>query len=154
MLGGMTIRRLAALAAAVLLAAAPLAACSSSSSPDATPPATAGAAAIPATGRTVDAAAFQAAIGTGKTVLLDVRTPAEYAAGHLEGAKNIDVESPDFTTQIAGLDKSATYALYCRSGNRSGVAMATMSGAGFTNVFHLGGGITAWQGAGLPVSTS
>lgn len=149
----MTTRRLAALAAAALLAAAPLAACSSSSSPETTQPAQQGAAAIPATGSMVDAAAFQAAVGTGKTVLLDVRTPAEFAAGHLEGAKNIDVESPDFAAQIAGLDKGATYALYCRSGNRSGVAMATMSGAGFTHVFHLGGGITAWQAAGLPVTS-
>ena len=86
-----------------------------------------------------------------KAVLVDVRTPAEFAAGHIAGATNIDVEAADFATKIGALDKGAAYALYCRSGNRSGVAMQAMLSSGFTHVFHLGGGIGAWQSAGQPV---
>lgn len=86
-------------------------------------------------------------------VVLDVRTPAEFAAGHLSDAVNIDVESGDFAQRIAELDKEATYAVYCRSGSRSGVAVDAMVEAGFTDVQHLAGGIVAWQGAGQPVVT-
>lgn len=48
--------------------------------------------------------------------MIDVRTPAEFASGHLEGAINIDVQSPDFDQQVAQLDPSATYLVYCRGG--------------------------------------
>lgn len=84
-------------------------------------------------------------------VVLDVRTPAEFAQGHLENAVNVDVESADFGSQIATLDTGATYAVYCRSANRSKVAMDQMKAAGFTNVQDLDGGIVAWQAQGLPV---
>lgn len=86
-------------------------------------------------------------------VLLDVRTPAEFAAGHLQGAVNVDVESADFADRVAELDKGAAYAVYCRSGNRSQTAMATMSAAGFTDLADLAGGITAWVEAGGAVVT-
>ena len=84
---------------------------------------------------------------------MDVRTPQEYAQGHLPGAVNVDVSSPDFAAQIATLDPNAPYAVYCRSGNRSGVAVATMAEQGFTGAYHLGGGIGAWQDAGGEVVT-
>lgn len=104
-----------------------------------------------ADGATLDAKAFAEAIKQPDTVLIDVRTPAEYAAGHIEGAKLIDVSGPRFASEIASLDKTKKYALYCRSGNRSGTAMKLMHEAGFTFVYHLGGGIGAWQSAGLPL---
>lgn len=65
------------------------------------------------------------------TVIIDVRTPAEFASGHLEGAVNIDVQSPDFAAQIMELDPSGEYFVYCRSGNRSGQAIAQMTQMGF-----------------------
>ncbi len=84
-------------------------------------------------------------------VVIDVRTPQEYAAGHVEGAVNIDVEAPDFTTRIGDLDPAGTYALYCRSGNRSAVAATAMADTGFTNVHNLKGGISDLQAAGAPI---
>lgn len=102
-------------------------------------------------GATVTVEAFASAITEPDTVLIDVRTPEEYAAGHLEGAVLIDIASPDFTAEIAKLDKSKKYALYCRSANRSGQAMKLMRDSGFKFVYHLGGGIGAWQAAGKPV---
>jgi rhodanese-related sulfurtransferase len=84
-------------------------------------------------------------------VTLDVRTPAEFDSGHLPNAVNIDVESGTFAQQISSLDPAATYAVYCRSGNRSKTALQEMSQAGLTNAQDLDGGIVAWQAQGLPV---
>lgn len=83
-------------------------------------------------------------------VVLDVRTPEEFAAGHLEGAIMIDFYSPDFATDIAELDRDVPYLLYCRSGNRSSQARALMADLGFSDVADLDGGIQAWAAAGLP----
>lgn len=74
-----------------------------------------------------------------RTVLLDVRTPAEFATGHLAGAENRDFRAPDFREQIAKLDKTKTYVLYCASGNRSGQTLVLMQAAGFQNVVNAGG---------------
>ncbi len=95
----------------------------------------------------------QRASGAG-VVILDVRTPQEFAGGHLPGAINVDVESADFTTKIGSLDKAATYAVYCRSGNRSNTAMQEMAKDGFTDVADLTGGITAWSSAGGTITTN
>lgn len=76
------------------------------------------------------------------TVIIDVRTPAEFASGHLDGAVNIDVQSPDFAAQIMELDPSGEYFVYCRSGNRSGQAIAQMTQMGFDgNNLTNGGGV-------------
>ena len=85
----------------------------------------------------VDPAAFLTTASQTGTVVVDVRTPSEYAAGHIEGAVNIDVEAPTFDTEIAKLDKNATYAVYCHSGRRSGLATDAMGKAGFTHVYNL-----------------
>ena len=85
-------------------------------------------------------------------IVLDVRTPAEYAAGHLEGAVLADING-DFETAVAGLDRAAPYAVYCRSGSRSGAAIEAMKQLGFGDAWHLGGGIGAWQAAGEDVVT-
>lgn len=85
--------------------------------------------------------------------VVDVRTPAEYAAGHLPGAVNIDVESGSFEQQVDQLPKDGSYFVYCRTGNRSGVATDQMADLGFTDLYDLQGGIVDWQAAGGPVVT-
>lgn len=87
-------------------------------------------------------------------VVLDVRTPEEFAEGHLEGAVMVDFYAPDFADQLAQLDANVPYLLYCRSGNRSGETISLMAQMGFTDVTEIDGGIAAWQQAGLPVTTS
>lgn len=72
------------------------------------------------------------------TVILDVRTPGEYAAGHLEGSQLLDFNSGEFTAAIPTLDKDLEYLIYCRSGNRAGQAMRQLQEAGFTKVSNLG----------------
>jgi rhodanese-related sulfurtransferase len=79
-------------------------------------------------------------------VLIDVRTPAEFEAGHIPGAKIIDFYASDFKTTIEQLDRTKSYYLYCRSGNRSGQTISMMEGLGFEDVVHLGSGIGTWGG--------
>jgi phage shock protein E len=67
-------------------------------------------------------------------VLIDVRTPAEHADGHLPGSQNIDIGAPDFREQIGALPRDDAYLLYCRSGNRSAQAATIMAELGFTDV--------------------
>jgi rhodanese-related sulfurtransferase len=92
---------------------------------------------------------FSKKITEAGVVTLDVRTPGEFMTGHIQGAQNIDFESGNFENQIAALDKNATYAVYCRSGNRSGQAVAIMHDAGFHNVYNLNGGIIDWTNSGM-----
>jgi len=80
--------------------------------------------------------------------VVDVRTPEEYAAGHLQGAVNMNVEGPDFGNQIITLDKAGTVAVYCHSGRRSAIAADQLSSAGFTSIVNLEGGIADLQAAG------
>ena len=82
-------------------------------------------------------------------VVIDVRTSAEYAAGHIAGAQNIDVEASDFAARIASLDKKAAYLVYCRSGRRSAIAANQMAAAGFTDIVD-GGGMADLVAAGAP----
>ena len=84
-----------------------------------------------------------------RTILLDVRTPKEHAEGHLPGAVNIPVESSDFRDRVSALDPAGTYAVYCRSGNRSQGAVETMAGAGITGIYELESGTVGWTGEGL-----
>lgn len=86
-------------------------------------------------------------------VVLDVRTPAEFAEAHLDGAVLIDIYEPDFADRIAGLDRDVPYLLYCRSGNRSSEARELMAELGFTDVADIDGGIVSWVEAGQPVVT-
>lgn len=85
--------------------------------------------------------------------VIDVRTPEEFDEGYVKGAVNIDVSNPNFESQIASLDKDAAYSIYCRSGNRSAVAVDIMRNAGFTNVVDLGAVEEAAQALSLPVVT-
>lgn len=83
--------------------------------------------------------------------VLDLRTPAEYAAGHLEGAHLIDYNSPRFAEELARLDREQPYLVHCASGRRSTAALETFRQLGFKHVIHLDGGLRAWQAAGNPV---
>lgn len=72
-------------------------------------------------------------------VLIDVRTPEEFADGHVAGAEMIDIQAEDFADRIAELDPDATTVVYCRTGNRSARAAAYMDEQGFTDVYDAGG---------------
>jgi len=89
--------------------------------------------------------------GQEKILLLDIRTPAEFADERIAGAVNIDFRAPAFRDEIATLPKEQTVLLYCRSGNRSGQSLPLFLELGFRDVRHLSGGILAWKQAGLPV---
>ena len=94
---------------------------------------------------------FSAKVAEAGVITLDVRTPGEFAEGYIQGARLIDFQSGNFENEISILDKNATYAVYCRSGNRSGQAVKVMQDAGFTNVFNMNGGVIDWANAGLPL---
>ncbi|HSO04504.1 MAG TPA: rhodanese-like domain-containing protein [Candidatus Limnocylindrales bacterium] len=132
-------RRLLALIAILLGTTAVLAGCSSSSDS--------------ASVENVSADQFLTASAEPGTVVVDVRTPAEFAAGHVDGAVNIDVESGNFASEIAALPKDTTYAVYCRSGRRSTLATDQMAEAGFTSLVNLQGGVADLQAAGAPIVT-
>jgi rhodanese-related sulfurtransferase len=85
------------------------------------------------------------------TAVIDVRTPAEFAEGHLEGAVNINIEDPTFADQVSALSKDGTYVIYCRSGNRSAQAIDTMTSMGFTDLTNAGGYLDASNLTGLPL---
>ncbi len=84
------------------------------------------------------------------TVIVDVRTPGEYAGGHLDGAVNIDYQSSEFDATIAELDPDDEYVVYCQSGNRSAQAVDAMQAAGL-DVQDAGGISEAEQATGLAV---
>jgi phage shock protein E len=134
-------------ALAAIVAALALAGCGGSSSDASTTTGTA----EKATVTLVSPAEAQSLIAAGGVTLLDVRTPEEYASGHIAGARNVDFEAADFGDRIGALDHGARYVVYCHSGNRSGQATAQMAEQGFTSVSDVDGGIEAWQAARLPV---
>ncbi len=94
---------------------------------------------------------FAAVVASPGVVIVDVRTPEEFAEGHIEGAINIPVEYADYMDQVAQLDPTATYAVYCRSGNRSQPAVAGMESAGITGIYELESGTIGWTDAGQPL---
>jgi phage shock protein E len=83
-------------------------------------------------------------------VILDVRTPQEFGAGHVEGAINIDFYRADFRELLADLDRDKTYLVYCRSGSRSGNTMAILEELEFASAYNLLGGFNAASNV-LPV---
>lgn len=74
--------------------------------------------------------------------VIDVRTAEETSSGYLEGALLIDINGGQFDSEIAKLDKSANYVVYCRSGNRAGQAVEKMKAAGFTGVLTNAGSLS------------
>ena len=87
---------------------------------------------------------YQALVEKGYTII-DVRTPEEYAEGHIQGALNINVKSEAFVTEIENLSKSDTLLVYCRSGRRSLYASQVMVSFGFQKIYDLEGGFLNWE---------
>ena len=92
----------------------------------------------------VGVADFKAAMTDG-VQLVDVRTPEEFEAGHIETALNYNVNGPDFASQVEGLDKSKPVLLYCKMGGRSARAAKQLQEMGFMTLYDLEGGYTAWS---------
>ena len=86
-----------------------------------------------------------------KIVVLDVRTEDEFKSGHIPGAKNLDIFSPDFAKRLAALDKDTSYLVHCAAGGRSARACKAMDGEKFTSIYHLNEGFKAWEKAGKPI---
>ena len=79
-------------------------------------------------------------------ILVDVRTPQEYEAGHIPEAVNINMYDPAFFARVQELDRSRPVYLYCRSGSRSQGAAELLTRIGFRSVFNLRRGIVGWAG--------
>jgi thioredoxin 1 len=94
---------------------------------------------------------FQKQIAESNIQLVDVRTPEEYAQKHLANAKNININSSSFETEMNALDKSKPLYVYCLSGGRSGNAADWAHKNGFKEVYNLEGGVLAWMNNGKPV---
>lgn len=84
-------------------------------------------------------------------VIIDIRTPREFKAGHVQGAILIDYYSKNFLNNMKALDKSKTYLMYCRSANRSTKAMGKIKNMGFTSLYNMRKGLKGWVKAGFPV---
>jgi phage shock protein E len=95
-------------------------------------------------------AEFEDRISDG-SLLLDVRTPEEFATGFIDGAVNLDYKAEGFEQKLDSLDKSVTYFVYCASGGRSDKAAEIMKDKGFTSIITLDGGLSAWTNEGRPL---
>jgi rhodanese-related sulfurtransferase len=84
-------------------------------------------------------------------VLLDVRTPEEYAEGHVPGAINIDYRQIENNLAKLLPHKNDTVIVYCRSGHRAGIAKEILAKNGFTKLRHLSGDMNGWYEAKLPI---
>ena len=87
--------------------------------------------------------------GDSDFVILDIRTPGEYQAGHIPDAILIDFYSTAFVDQINRLDKTKAYLVHCRSGNRSGRSMELFRKLKFNKIYHMSSGIIGWNSEGL-----
>ena len=83
-----------------------------------------------------------------------MRTPEEFASGHIENAINLDFLSETFREGLDQLDKSKTYLMHCRSGARSAPALSVMEELGFLEVYHMADGILGWEAEGFPTVPS
>lgn len=95
--------------------------------------------------QTINATEARQMIKTSKPTLLDVRTSMEVSSGKIDDALTINVSNPSFKQEVAKLDKSKDYIVYCRSGRRSAMACNIMSAQGFTNLYNLAGGYSSWK---------
>lgn len=87
-------------------------------------------------------------------IILDVRTPWEFATEHIECAKNLDFTEPDFEKKLSELDKKKTSFIYCKSGIRSDTVLNLMKNSGFTEVYCILGGLEEWKKQKLPTQTN
>ena len=98
----------------------------------------------------IGVAKYEQKMAEPNTQLIDVRTPEEYSEGHLVNAINIDVNSDDFDTKVASLDKEKSVMVYCKVGGRSAKAATRLKELGFKNITDLDGGITNWKSENKP----
>ncbi|OGN98346.1 MAG: hypothetical protein A2Y89_06425 [Chloroflexi bacterium RBG_13_51_18] len=84
-------------------------------------------------------------------IIIDVRTPEEYAAGHIENAVMVDYNSAGFREEISKFDKDKKYLIYCLTGWRSARARDITEELGFRYVYNMEGGFTEWIAENLPV---
>jgi phage shock protein E len=143
-------RWLVCVAATMATLGLPAAAAEPQAKPDATPVAAPAPAATPIS---QSALLERLATPVPDLLVLDVRTPAEYAAGHLPGARNVPHDQ--LAARLADLEafKDRDVVLYCRSGRRSQLAAQTLRSAGFSRLLHLEGDWLAWEGQNRPVET-
>ena len=80
-----------------------------------------------------------------EAVVLDIRTPKEYAEGHIPDAINIDYKADSFESELEKLDRDTTYLMHCRSGRRSANSLEIFEKLGFRHVIHMDDGILGWQ---------
>lgn len=140
-------------AVALLAAGLLLTACTSGEQPAGTAAPAAPAADAPAAAPAADGAATAAKlISETGVVTIDVRTPEEFAQGHVDGARNIDVSDGGFREQVSALPRDGRYVVYCRSGNRSAAAITIMRELGFTDLTD-GGGLDDLLAAGAPAAS-
>jgi rhodanese-related sulfurtransferase len=99
----------------------------------------------------VDAGQFKKLTESPNALILDVRTAAEVAEGHLPNAVNIDIYGSDFMAKVQQLPKDREILVYCTVGARSQQAADILSKQGFAKVYNLDGGIVAWQRNGFEV---
>ncbi len=124
---------------------------SNTSTPTTAPSAQTGPAAV-TTIRNVDAKAAQQLLSENSDIqVLDVRTPEEYAAGHLAGARNLDFNAPEFRENLSKLDRDKTYLVHCGAGGRSTRSLSRFKDLGFKSVIHLDGGFNGWVEAGQAI---
>lgn len=103
----------------------------------------------------IDAKTFQQKLAeTPEGIVLDVRTPSEYAGGHIEKAINVDWNGSAFDSEVSKMDKSKTYFVYCLAGGRSAAAVEHMRSLGFNNIVELEGGMMKWRSLKLPETTT
>lgn len=95
----------------------------------------------------IEPSAYASAITDKSVTIIDVRTPEEYAAGHLPGAVNINVQSENFEQEILQYNKKQPIYIYCQSGKRSAKASEQMKTLGFKKITDLKGGFKHWNGA-------
>lgn len=91
-------------------------------------------------------------VGDPSFVALDLRTPAQFGAGHVPGARNIDGSAPDFRARLARLSRGTTYFVVSQTGTRSATVAALMHQLGFKHVYDVQGGMVGWEQAGLPTT--
>ncbi len=84
-------------------------------------------------------------------IIIDVRTPGEFANEHIGNAINLDYYSEKLRDELNKLDKEKTYLIYCQSGNRSGNTLTIMEELAFREVYNMLGGITQWEVKGYPL---
>lgn len=102
----------------------------------------------------VDAKEAQKLVDAKKVIVLDVRTPSEFRTARIAGATNINFLAADFEERISKLDTNKIYLVHCATGGRSTHCLPVLEKHHFKLLYHLDGGIKAWEKAGLPEEKS